>query len=67
MPNLDPQSIVRLTVPKGSGVFFIGMTIHGSFANRSSDRPRRAFATHYVKDGTWVCRCDVQETVAVEG
>ncbi len=50
--DLDPQSIVRLTVPKGSGVFFTGMTIHCSFANRSADRPRRAFATHYVKDGT---------------
>jgi ectoine hydroxylase-related dioxygenase (phytanoyl-CoA dioxygenase family) len=66
IPNLDPQSIVRLAVPKGGGVFFTGMTIHGSFANRSADRPRRAFATHYVKDGTWVYRCDVQETVAVE-
>jgi len=43
------------------------MTIHSSFANRSPDRQRRAFATHYVKDGTWVYRCDVQDTVAVEG
>jgi len=62
IPDLDPASIVRLTVPRGAGVFFTGMTIHGSFANTSPDRPRRAFATHYVKEGTWVYRRDVQET-----
>jgi ectoine hydroxylase-related dioxygenase (phytanoyl-CoA dioxygenase family) len=61
--DLDPASIVRLTVPRGTGVFFTGMTIHGSFANKSPDRPRIAFATHYVREGTWLFRRDVQETV----
>lgn len=64
--GLDSDEIEFLTVPKGSGVFFTGMTIHGSFANRSGSRPRLAFATHYVKDGTWVFRTDIQETVPVE-
>ncbi len=31
------------------GVFFTSLTIHGSFANPSTDRPRLAFATHYVR------------------
>jgi hypothetical protein len=41
------------------------MTIHGSFANRSDDRPRPAFATHYVHEDTWLFRCDVQDAVLV--
>lgn len=65
--DLDPASILRLTVPKGGGVFFTGLTIHGSYANRSADRPRNAFATHYVREGTWLFRQDVQETMAVDG
>lgn len=64
--GLDPGEIVRLVVPKGGGVFFTSMTIHGSFANRSGNRPRLAFATHYVKDGTWVYRADIQDTVLVK-
>lgn len=63
--GLDENEIVRLTVPRGSGVFFAGMIIHGSYANRSPDRPRLAFAVHYVRDGTWVYRADVQDTVPV--
>lgn len=63
--GLDPSEITYLTVPRGSGVFFTSMTIHGSFANRSGTRPRLAFATHYVKDGTWVYRTDIQETTLV--
>ena len=54
------SDMVFLNVPKGSGVFFSGMTIHGSFANQSADRIRRAFATHFVAQGTWVLRADVQ-------
>lgn len=64
--GLDLDEVVYLRVPKGGGVFFNDRTIHGSFANRSEDRPRLAFATHYVKDGTWVYRADIQETVLVE-
>lgn len=60
--DLDPSRIVRLTVPRGGGVFFTGLTIHGSFANRSDDRPRTAFAVHYVREDTWVFRTDVQNT-----
>lgn len=55
-----------LTVPKGAGVFFTGMTIHGSYANVSVDRVRRAFATHFVAEGTWVLRADVQQVVAAK-
>jgi phytanoyl-CoA hydroxylase len=65
--DLDPNRIVRLTVPRGSGVFFTGMTIHGSFANRSGDRRRAAFATHYVHEDTWLLRQDVQDAMPVDG
>lgn len=61
--DLDPASIVRLTVPRGSGVYFTGLTIHGSFANHSEDRPRRAFATHYIRQDTWLFREDVQDAM----
>jgi phytanoyl-CoA hydroxylase len=64
--NLDRDRLIHLRVPKGSGVFFTGMTIHGSFGNRSRDRVRRAFATHFVADGTWVLRADVQQLVPAE-
>jgi phytanoyl-CoA hydroxylase len=59
--GLQDSDILRLTVPKGAGVFFEGLTIHGSYANRSRDRPRRAFAVHFVPEGTWMYRTDVQE------
>lgn len=62
--GLDRSSVVRLEVPKGSAVFFTGKTIHGSYGNRSRDRYRRALAVHYVADGTWVYRADVQNTMA---
>lgn len=61
--GLDLDTVERLTVPKGAGVFFTGYTIHGSYANRSKDRVRRAFATHFVSEGSWVERTDVQELV----
>ncbi len=63
--GVDPGELQFLAVPRGSGVFFTSMTIHGSYANRSTDRTRLAFATHYVKAGTWIYRCDIQEVVAV--
>jgi ectoine hydroxylase-related dioxygenase (phytanoyl-CoA dioxygenase family) len=55
-----------LEVPRGGAVFFTSLTIHGSFANRSATRDRLAWAVHYVKDGTWVLRADVQDTVSVQ-
>ena len=61
--GLDEDEVERLTVPKGAGVFFSGYTIHGSYANRSRDRVRRAFATHFVAADSWVQRADVQETI----
>lgn len=61
--GLDRSKLQFLAVPKGGGVFFNGMTIHGSYANVSRDRARRAFATHFVAEGTWLLRTDVQETV----
>jgi ectoine hydroxylase-related dioxygenase (phytanoyl-CoA dioxygenase family) len=63
--GLDRSSVLNLEVPKGAGVFFNGMTIHGSYGNRSAGRVRRAFATHFVARGTWVYRCDVQDLFAV--
>ena len=59
--GLDPARVLRLDVPAGAGVVFDGKTIHGSFANRSTTRYRRALAFHYVPDGTWVYRTDVQD------
>jgi phytanoyl-CoA hydroxylase len=61
--GLDRSTVCNLEVPRGAGVFFTGMTIHGSYGNRSAGRVRRAFATHFVARGTWVARCDVQEVV----
>ncbi len=63
--GLEPDEITYLSVPRGGGVFFTSMTIHGSFANRSGSRPRLAFATHYVKHGTWVYRTDIQDVHSV--
>ena len=61
--GLDAGDVAPLDVPRGAAVFFDGMTIHGSYANRTTDRPRVAFAVHFVKEGTWLYRADVQETV----
>ncbi len=63
--GVSKDEIKRLTVPKGAGVFFTGMTVHGSYANHSTDRPRQAFATHYIHTDTWIYRCDIQDTVPV--
>ena len=41
------------------------MTAHGSYANESQDSERLAFATHYVREDTWIYRRDIQETVPV--
>ncbi|MCG8604746.1 hypothetical protein MJD09_07090, partial [bacterium] len=60
--GIDPESVLKLSVPPGAGVFFTGMTIHGSYANTSPTRDRLAFAVHYVKEGSWCLRADVQET-----
>ncbi len=61
--NLAPAEMVKLSVPRGGGVFFTSMTIHGSYANQSPDRRRPAFAVHYIKEGTWIFRCDIQNVV----
>ena len=63
--DLDLNALKKLTVPAGGGVFFTGLTIHGSFSNRTPHRRRAAFATHYVKDGTWVYRTDIQDLAPV--
>lgn len=60
--NLDPSTLQTLKVRKGGGVFFTGMTIHGSYLNRS-DHDRLAFAVHYIREGSWVFRADVQDTM----
>jgi ectoine hydroxylase-related dioxygenase (phytanoyl-CoA dioxygenase family) len=60
--DVSPEEIEFLSVPAGAGVFFTGMTIHGSFANHAESRPRRAFAIHYVREGSWIFRDDLQST-----
>jgi ectoine hydroxylase-related dioxygenase (phytanoyl-CoA dioxygenase family) len=65
IPDVEPESLVRLTVPRGGGVFFTGLTIHGSFSNQSADRSRMAWAVHYVREDTWLFRTDVQDAVRV--
>jgi ectoine hydroxylase-related dioxygenase (phytanoyl-CoA dioxygenase family) len=64
--KLESDRLLALRVPAGSGVFFSGMTVHGSYGNRSRDRVRRAFATHFVAQGTWLYRADVQQVVPAE-
>jgi ectoine hydroxylase-related dioxygenase (phytanoyl-CoA dioxygenase family) len=64
--GLQEHEITRLEVSKGSAVFFTGMTIHGSFANNSQERPRRAFAVHYIQEETWIFRKDIQETQPIK-
>ena len=64
--GVDRSQIQCLKVPKGAGVFFTGMTVHGSYANTSKNKVRRAFATHFVADGTWVLRADVQGIVPAQ-
>jgi len=61
--GLDRSTVANLEVSKGAGVFFSSHTIHGSYGNRSANRVRRAFATHFVSEGTWVFRADVQNVV----
>lgn len=63
MDNLDQMEIRRLSVPAGGGVFFTGLTIHGSYANHSFNRFRRAFGIHYVGQESWVYRTDIQELI----
>ena len=58
--GLKKEDVLNLEVPQGAGVFFSGMTIHGSYGNRSQNRIRRAFATHFTATGTWMFRDDVQ-------
>lgn len=63
--SLDMDRLDKLTVPKGDGVIFDSLTIHGSYANRTTDRVRIAFATHYIREDTWMFRADVQDVMAV--
>jgi len=64
--DLDPARLVRLTVPRGGGVFFTGLTVHGSFSNQSADRLRTAWAVHYIHEDTWLYRGDVQDAMLVD-
>jgi phytanoyl-CoA hydroxylase len=66
LTDVDPASIVHLTVPCGGGVFFTGLTIHGSFSNQTANRPRIAWAVHYVREDTWLYRQDIQNALLVE-
>lgn len=61
--DLPEDRIERLTIPRGAGIFFHGMLVHGSFANHSEDRLRLAFATHYVRADTWLLRTDLHDAI----
>ena len=63
--NLDESAVIRLTVPLAAAASFNGLTIHGSLREPLPRPPRKAWAVHYVREGTWVTRCDVQETMPV--
>ena len=64
--GLDLDEIQYLSVARVSVVFFTSMIIHGSFSNKSSNRSRLAFATHYVGGSTWIYRQDIQDTTKVK-
>jgi ectoine hydroxylase-related dioxygenase (phytanoyl-CoA dioxygenase family) len=63
--RLSPAAVVPLRVPCGSAVFFHGSLVHGSLANTTPDRDRLAVASHFVAEGTWVYRIDIQRTMNV--
>ncbi len=35
-------------------------------STEQTEHDRLAFAVHYVSEGTWVYRCDVQDTVSAD-
>ena len=59
--SIGGDDVEYLEVGAGGGVFFSSLTVHGSYANRTTDVPRLAFATHYVHEDTWVYRTDLQD------
>ncbi len=62
--TMGPDDVEYLEVDPGGGVFFSSLTVHGSYANQTTDQPRLAFATHYVREDTWVYRADLQDLVS---
>lgn len=63
--RLAPEAIEPLTVLAGGAVFFDGALVHGAASNVSRDRDRLVASLHYVAQGSWVFRTDIQETLAV--
>ena len=59
--------MVPLAVPRGGAVFFGGKLVHGSYANLSRERERLAVTIHYVAEGSWVFRVDLQDTLPISG
>ena len=64
--TIGPDDVEYLEVGSGGGVFFSSLTVHGSYANQTADLPRLAFATHYVREDTWVYRGDLQDLVLAD-
>jgi phytanoyl-CoA hydroxylase len=48
----EGYEVVQTELGPGDGLFFGGLMIHGSYANRTSDRFRRCFIGHYVGRST---------------
>ncbi|HZH97923.1 MAG TPA: phytanoyl-CoA dioxygenase family protein, partial [Fimbriimonadaceae bacterium] len=48
VPIPDDQEVVPALMKAGDVLFFHGMTVHGSYPNKSSDRFRRALIGHYL-------------------
>ena len=46
------KKAVLAKMDKGDVLFFNGSTIHGSYRNRTKDRFRKAFISHYVDEAT---------------
>lgn len=46
------QKPVPVPVPRGSTMFFHGNLIHGSGPNRTKDRSRRTFISHYIDNAS---------------
>src|SRR5262249_36215256 len=59
-PPQLPLDLVRVEVPRGGGVFFHGLTLHGSRRNLT-DRPRRACSIHWAGDQCRIDRSKVTE------
>jgi len=65
IPGVNWDNAIALNIPKGGAVYFDGFLVHGSRSNTAEDRDRLAVAIHFVKQGTWVYRVDLNDVFPV--